>query len=72
MNDEHALILGEIKGKLDLVIENQKTQGTMIQGIDRRLQRVEKKAAVDGALTGALASIGISLTVEGVKRHLGL
>ncbi len=72
MNDDHAMLLGEIKGKLDLVIENQKTQGEMIGGIDRRLQKVEKKAAVDGALTGALASIGVSLTVEGLKRHFGL
>ncbi len=65
------MLLGEIKGKVDLIIANQETQGVKINSIDTRLRRVEKKAAVDGAVTGALASVGISLIVESVKRHFG-
>ncbi len=70
MRDEHMMLLGEIKGKVDLIISNQETQGDKINSIDSRLRRAEKKAAIDGAVTGSLASIGVTLVVEGIKKHL--
>ncbi len=62
------LLLGEIKGKLDMVIENQNQHGTKIDGIDNRLGNVEIKAARNGMITGGIAAIGVSL----IRQKLGL
>lgn len=72
MADDHALLLGEIKGKLDLVITNQQIQGRQLSGLDTRLRKVESKAAVGGALMGALVSVGVELIADPIKRHIGL
>lgn len=72
MADEHTLLLGEIKGKLDLVIANQTDQGTKLDGLDHRLRRVETKAASYGAVAGGLVSVGIGLLIEKGKHTLGI
>ena len=72
MADEHTLLLGEIKGKLDLVISNQDAQGTKLDGLDNRLRRVETKAASYGAVAGGLVSVGIGLLIEKGKHTMGL
>ena len=64
-NEEHILLLGEIKGKLDLVISNQDTSHERFEerfdGLDTRLRKVETKAAINGAVTGGLVAIGFEL-----------
>ncbi len=62
------LLLGEIKGKLDMVIDNQESHGKKIDGIDARLGKVENKAATNGMITGGIAAIGVSL----IRQKLGL
>lgn len=70
--DEHALLLGEIKGKLDLVIANQDAQGTKLDGLDTRLRKVETRAALNGALSGGLVSVGVALMIEKGKKMVGM
>lgn len=82
-NDEHILLLGEIKGQLTQVIENQKANDKKIDdrfdaiderfdGFDSRLRTVEQKAAVSGALAGGIASIAIALIIEKAKNITGM
>lgn len=72
MPDEHTLLLGEIKGKLDLVISGQTEQGLKLDGLDHRLRKVETKAASYGAVAGGIVSVGIGLMIEKGKHTLGL
>ena len=82
METNHAILLGEIKGQLSQVIENQKNNDEKItqrfdaidekfEGFDGRLRTVEQKAAATGAISGGLASIGTALIIEGVKYAVG-
>ncbi|SFF13623.1 hypothetical protein [Nitrosomonas sp. Nm166] len=72
MNEEHILLLGEIKGKLDQVIQGQAEQNTQLSGIDKRLRKVETKSALTGALAGGMVSVGVALMIEKGKRTIGL
>lgn len=72
MNDDHILLLGKINGKLDLVIEQQKDHGAQLNTLDDRLRKVEKKAAIGGALVGGLVSIGVELIADPIRRHIGI
>lgn len=72
MADEHMLLLGEIKGKLDLVIGNQTAHASKLDGLDTRLRKVETRAAVGGALSGGLVSVGVAIMVEKGKTLLGI
>lgn len=60
MDDEHLLLLGEIKGKLSSIEKK-------VDHIDVRLQKVEAKAARNGAISGGVASVGVALIVAGIK-----
>jgi phage-related tail protein len=82
-NNEHLLILGEIKGQLSQVIENQKTNDEKISrrfdaiderfdGFDSRLRTVEQKSAVTGAFAGGIVSIAIALAIEKLKTMVGM
>lgn len=70
MEKQELILLGEISGKLDGVIEQQRVQGDQIGSIDQRLRTVEQKAAVTGAISGGAMSIGIALVIEGMKQWL--
>ncbi|MBL8499565.1 MAG: hypothetical protein JNL77_03110 [Nitrosomonas sp.] len=72
MSEEVARLLGKIEGKLDMVIANQETQGTKIDGMDTRLRKVETKSTLLGAGAGALVSVGVALMIEKGKRTIGL
>lgn len=71
MQDEHTLLLGEIKGKLDLVITGQGQTNKRLDSMDERLRTVEKKAAVNGAITGGLVAIGFELIKAKVGGFFG-
>lgn len=71
MSDEERL-LGEIKGKLDMVIANQETHGAKLDSMDGRLHKVEAKSAAFGAGAGALVSVGLAILIEKGKRTIGL
>ncbi|ARU30886.1 hypothetical protein CAP31_03800 [Sulfuriferula sp. AH1] len=70
--DEHTLLLGEIKGKLDLVIARQVEQGETLDVLDGRMRAVEVKSAMHGGLAGGLVAIGMTLLVEKAKRVVGM
>jgi hypothetical protein len=72
MTDEHMLLLGEIKGKLDLVIERQDEGNTRLDKLDNRLRKVETKSAINGAISGGLVSVGVALMIEKGKSLIGL
>lgn len=61
--EEIMLMLGEIRGELKGM--NKKLNS--IDGIDERLRQTEQNAAKNGAYSGGLISIGISVLVEGIR-----
>lgn len=71
-NDEHTLLLGEIKGKLDALHSQVGGQSDTLSAIDERLRGLEVKAARHGALYGTLSAVGVSLIIEKLKQHIGM
>lgn len=79
MDDKtQLLLLGEIKGQLSRVIENQKVLDekqdkrfdaidNRFDGFDTRLRSVEVKAATTGAIAGSVVSVAIALAIEKLK-----
>jgi hypothetical protein len=72
MTDEHTLLLGEIKGKLDLMISSQSETNERLDKMDSRLRKVETKSAINGAISGGLVSVGVALMIEKGKSLIGL
>lgn len=72
MDEDHILLLGEIKGKMDSLLKEQAETKTLVTGIDSRLRRVETRSTVLGAGAGALVSVGVALMIEKGKRTIGL
>lgn len=72
MGDEHTLLLGEIKGKLDSLHVTVTGMDGKMDGLDNRLRDVEKKATLHGAMSGGVVGIGVSLLIEGLKNKVGL
>lgn len=70
--EKHGLILGEIKGKLDMMIDTQAAHGAKLDSIDGRLRHVERSSATHGALAGGVVSIGVALLIEKAKTTLGM
>lgn len=75
MNADESRLLGEIKGKLDLVIEGQADQRESVEkkldALDTRLRKVENKAALNGAVAGGIISVGMALAIEKLKTVIG-
>lgn len=72
MSHELARLLGNIEGKLDMVISGQDEMKDKISSIDNRLRKVETRAAVLGAGAGTVVSVGVALMIEQGKSTLGL
>lgn len=72
MSHELARLLGNIEGKLDMVISGQDEMKDKISSIDNRLRKVETRATVLGAGAGAMVSVGVALMIEQGKTTLGL
>jgi len=76
MNADESRLLGEIKGKLDLVIDGQAEQKQSFEmkldGLDERLRKVENKAALNGAISGGIISIGMAIAIEKLKAVTGM
>ncbi len=70
--DEHALLLGEIKGQLGMVIDGQRETNDKIGNIDTRLRHVETKAATTGAISGGIMAVGMAILIEKIKAVTGL
>ncbi len=72
MSNEIAAMLGELRGKMDMVISNQQRHDDRFDAIDGRLRKVETKSALTGALSGGLVSVGVALMIEKGKRTIGM
>lgn len=66
-NQEVALILGEIRGKLDGIQDTQNKQHETLASMDGRLRTVESKATRNGMIAGTAAGVGIAILTETVK-----
>lgn len=71
-NDEHALLLGEIKGKLEMLADSVGNLADGTQRLDERLGKLETRAAAHGALAGGVISVGLALIVEKLKSVTGV
>lgn len=78
MNDQHLVLLGEIKGIVQGLKAGQESQakqletlGERVDGVDGRLRVVEQRSAVLGAVSGGAMAIGIQLIVESLKTWAG-
>lgn len=60
-------LLGEIKGKLDMIHEGQKTHGQQLEGLDARIRSQENKGAIAGAVGGLLVALGVSIASGWIK-----
>lgn len=73
-----AYMLGEIKGLIAGIKEQMQDTNrrfdvldTKLDKVDDRLRTVEKKAAVIGAVSGGVMSVGMALITEGIHQWLG-
>ena len=66
MKDEHAILLGEINGKVDQIISRQDSEAKTVKSIAVRVNSLEKwKAWLLGL--GAAGGAGASITLGKVK-----
>lgn len=65
MNDENLhVLLGQIKGQLSMVIDNQQAHSDKIDAMNNRLNKVKHKVAFNGMITGGIAAVGVALLRE--------
>lgn len=67
MSDDIMRALGRIEGRLDGIEDWQKEKGAKIDSIDQRTNKLEIKAALNGAVSGGVVSVGIALITAGIK-----
>lgn len=71
MDKAESLMLGEIKGKLDLLLLGQEKVCKKIDSLTDRVSIVEGKAARNGSIYGALVAIGVAIAIEHGKKLIG-
>jgi len=66
--------LGEIKGKLDMIHDTQKTMaeshGKKLDALDTRMRKVENRTAVLSSGLGAAAGLTVAVCMEFVRNAL--
>ena len=62
--------LGQVQGKLDLLIDGQKAHGAKLEAMDGRLRKVETRTAVTSSGLGAAAGLIMATCVELVRNAL--
>lgn len=72
MNDEHVLLLGEIKGKLEAMDSTLGGLDGKLDGVAARVGRLETRGAVHGAIAGGFMSVGVALLAEKLKHWTGI
>jgi len=61
-------LLGEMKGKLDMIHEAQISHGAKLDALDGRLRRTENRTAVMGATAGLCMAVCVEF-VKGILRR---
>jgi len=65
-NDEVMFMLGQIKGQL----EGMNKRLDKVDTMDSRLRKVEQRAAINGAVTGGLMGVGVSVIAHAIREAL--
>jgi len=71
MVDDVSYQLGEIKGLLHGISKNVSDLSDKVDGMDGRLRNVEKKAAINGAISGGIISASFAGVIAAVKASTG-
>lgn len=61
-------LLGEMKGKLDMIHEAQIAHGAKLDALDARLRQTENRTAVTGAAAGLCMAVCVEF-VKGILRR---
>jgi len=61
-------LLGEMKGKLDMIHETQIAHGAKLDALDTRLRKTENRTAVTGAAAGLCMAVCVEF-VKGILRR---
>lgn len=69
--DDVSYQLGEIKGMLQGINANVSSLSDKVDGMDDRLRNVEKKAAINGAVSGGIISATVAGVIAVVKANIG-
>tara|TARA_R100001509_G_C4816883_1_gene198379 strand:- start:402 stop:623 length:222 start_codon:yes stop_codon:yes gene_type:complete len=69
--DDVSYQLGEIKGLLHGISQNVSTLSDKVDGMDERLRGVEKKAYINGAVSGGIISASFAVIGAAVKAKIG-
>lgn len=70
MEDQHLVLLGQIKGIVEGLQAGQQTQSDKLDALDSRLRSVERQAVVSGGVSGGVIAVGMALVTEGMKQFL--
>jgi hypothetical protein len=71
MNDQHLVLLGEIKGEVKSLAAKTDDQTDLIRAMDARVRTLEMKGAVNGAVSGGIVSVGMALIIEAGRQWIG-
>jgi len=63
--------IGNLEGKIDLMLKEQSRQNKRDETLDARLRTTEVKAARNGLVSGGLIAITISIIKESIKSATG-
>jgi len=69
--DEINRSLGQLEGKIDSILTEQKRQSKRDDMLDKRLRNTEITGARNGAIGGGLITIAITLIKETSKNWMG-
>ena len=62
-------VLGEMKGKLDMIHEAQVTHGQKLDALDSRLRKTENRTATMGAAAGLCMAICVEFVKSILRRN---
>ncbi|WP_282093052.1 hypothetical protein [Epibacterium ulvae] len=67
MTEDIARELGEISATLKHMKEVQEKQGETLATVDSRLRKVETRSAINGAITGGVMAVAVTLIKDKFK-----
>ncbi len=66
-----TLQLGKISGQNDVILREQQALRETLQGVDERMRRIERRAAVHTVLGGGIAGSAMAVFVSHLKSQFG-
>lgn len=68
--NNHLLLLGEIKGRLDHMKNNDDVMLAKLEAIEERLRSVEQRSALNGAVSGGVVAAVVAVGTSLIKSSL--